>query len=64
MAYASFDYAMDVTVISEQFEGGAHPVSMRGKATVILVRDGADWKIRHLHTVTKREQKPDATSEH
>jgi ketosteroid isomerase-like protein len=64
MAYASFDYAMDVTVISEQFEGGKHPVSMRGKATVILVRDGEDWKIRHLHTVTKREQEPDATSEH
>jgi ketosteroid isomerase-like protein len=58
MAYASFDYAMDVTIISDQFEGGEHPVSMRGKGTVVLVRDGEDWKIRHLHTVTKREEDP------
>jgi ketosteroid isomerase-like protein len=58
MAYASFDYAMDVTIISDQFEGGEHPVSMRGKGTVVLVRDGEAWKIRHLHTVTKREEDP------
>jgi ketosteroid isomerase-like protein len=58
MAYASFDYAMDVTIISDQFEGGEHPVSMRGKGTVVLVKDGEAWKIRHLHTVTKREEDP------
>jgi len=62
MAYASFDYAMEVTVVSEQFEGGKHPVSMRGKGTVILVRDGEDWKIRHLHTVTEREENPGETT--
>ena len=64
MAYASFDYAMDVTVMSDQFEGGEHPVSMRGKGTVVLIRDGEDWKIRHLHTVTKREPAPDETTAH
>jgi ketosteroid isomerase-like protein len=58
MAYASFDYAMDVTIVSDQFEGGEHPVNMRGKGTVVLVRDGEAWKIRHLHTVTKREEDP------
>jgi ketosteroid isomerase-like protein len=58
MAYASFDYAMDVTVVSDQFEGGEHPVNMRGKGTVVLVKDGEAWKIRHLHTVTKREENP------
>jgi ketosteroid isomerase-like protein len=62
MAYASFDYAMDVTIISDQFEGGEHPVSMRGKGTVVLVKDGEAWKIRHLHTVTKREETPDETT--
>jgi len=58
MAYASFDYAMDVTVVSDQFEGGEHPVNMRGKGTVVLVKVGEAWKIRHLHTVTKREENP------
>ncbi len=62
MAYASFDYAMDVTIVSDQFEGGEHPVNMRGKGTVVLVRDGEAWKIRHLHTVTKREEAPDETT--
>ena len=62
MAYASFDYAMDVTIISDQFESGEHPVSMRGTATVILVRDGEAWKIRHLHTVTKQEKEQDAST--
>jgi ketosteroid isomerase-like protein len=64
MAYASFDYAMDVTIVSDQFEGGEHPVEMRGKGTVVLVRHGDDWKIRHLHTVTKSEKDPDETSDH
>ena len=62
MAYASFDYAMDVTIVSDQFEGGEHPVSMRGKGTVVLVKDGEAWKIRHLHTVTKREETPGETT--
>ena len=56
LAYATLDYAMDVTVLSDQFEGGKHPVSMRGVATVVLARDGDVWKIRHLHTARKRQQ--------
>lgn len=55
IAFATYDWAMDVVVVSEKFEGGRHPVSMRGVGTVVLVRSGADWKIRHLHTAMTKE---------
>ena len=55
-AYATLDFAMDVTVISDQFEGGKHPVSMKGIGTVVLERQDGAWKIRHLHTVTKASE--------
>jgi ketosteroid isomerase-like protein len=50
MAFATYDWSMDVIVISEQFEGGRHPISMNGIATAVLVKSGDDWKIRHMHT--------------
>ncbi|MEZ5565431.1 MAG: nuclear transport factor 2 family protein [Gammaproteobacteria bacterium] len=50
LAYATFSWAMDVTVVSDKFDGGKHPVSMHGKGTAVLSRIGGDWKIRHLQT--------------
>lgn len=50
LAYATFSWAMDVTVVSAQFEGGRHPVSMTGKGTAVLSRIAGEWRIRHLHT--------------
>ena len=57
MAYVTFDYAMDVTIVSEQFEGGVHPVAMQGVGTAILKRIDEAWKISHLHNVQKRNPK-------
>ncbi len=50
LAYATFSWAMDVTVKSPQFEDGRHPVSMTGKGTAVLSRVEGEWRIRHLHT--------------
>ena len=58
MAYVTFDYAMDVTIVSDQFEGGVHPVSMKGVGTAILKRMDEVWKISHLHTTQKRDKAP------
>lgn len=63
LAYATFAWAMDVTVVSDQFEGGRHPVSMNGKGTAVLSRVDGQWKIRHLHTATTPPKKA-ATSNH
>ena len=54
MAYATYAWELDVTVLSEQFPGGKHPVSMEGIATMVLIRQGDDWKINHLHTSQAR----------
>lgn len=50
IAFATFDWEMNVVVLSEQFAGGRHPVSMQGIGTAILVREHGDWKLRHLQT--------------
>ena len=50
LAYATFEWAMDVTVVSDKFEGGRHPVSMSGRGTAVLIRQAGAWKLRHLHT--------------
>ena len=51
MAYAIMDYTMNVTIESDQFTGGKHAVRTQGKATMVLVKTGDGWKIRHIHTV-------------
>jgi ketosteroid isomerase-like protein len=50
LAFATFAWAMEVTVVSDKFEGGRHPVSMNGRGTAVLIRQAGAWKIRHLHT--------------
>lgn len=50
MAFATYSWGLDTIVISDQFEGGKHPVNMRGIATAILVRDSDQWRFRHVHT--------------
>ena len=50
LAYATFEWAMEVTVVSDKFEGGRHPVSMSGRGTAVLIRQAGAWKLRHLHT--------------
>ena len=42
LAYATYSWAMDVTVLSKEFEGGRHPVSMKGKGTAVLSRAVTD----------------------
>ncbi len=54
MAFATFDWAMDVVVVSDEFEGGRHPVSMEGIGTAVLLKTAAGWKLRHLHTARAR----------
>ncbi len=54
MAFATFDWAMDVVVVSDEFEGGRHPVSMQGLGTAVLVKTDPGWKLRHVHTVRDR----------
>jgi hypothetical protein len=58
LAFATFAWAMDVVVLSEQFEGGRHPVSMHGIGTAVLVLDGGDWKLRHMQTAQAKAQAP------
>ena len=60
LAYATFSWAMEVTVVSDKFEGGRHPVSMNGKGTAVLSRVDGQWKIRHLHTVSAPPKKAGA----
>jgi len=55
MAFATFSWSMEVVIISDQFEGGRHPVSMEGIGTAVLIEQGDSWKIRHLHTARKRD---------
>ena len=52
--FATFDWEMDVVVLSEQFPDGRHPVSMQGLGTAILIREGEQWKLRHVHTARKQ----------
>jgi len=58
LAFATFSWALDVMVVSDQFEGGKHPVSMRGVGTVVLVRDNDRWQIRHMHTAREQAAAP------
>ncbi len=58
MAYATMDYAMKVTILSDKFEGGKHKLDMKGKATIIMVKSNNQWKIRHLHTARAKAKKP------
>lgn len=60
MAYATMDYAMDVTINSDKFEGGKHRLKMTGKATIILVKSKKEWKIRHMQTASSRSKKPES----
>jgi ketosteroid isomerase-like protein len=57
MAYATMDYAMDVTIKSDKFEGGKHRLEMKGKATMVLVKVDKEWKVRHIHTVRAKPKK-------
>lgn len=63
LAFATFAWEMDVTVVSDQFEGGKHPVSMRGLGTAILVQQDGSWKIRHLHTAREQQARTEQESE-
>ncbi|MGE0581564.1 MAG: nuclear transport factor 2 family protein [Steroidobacteraceae bacterium] len=61
LAYATFSWAMDVTVVSPKFESGRHAVSMAGKGTAVLSRVGGQWRIRHLHTAQAPARKAAAS---
>ena len=54
MAFATFGWKLDVVILSEQFEGGRHPVSMQGLGTAVLVDEGGAWRLRHIHTARKQ----------
>ncbi|RMF97916.1 MAG: hypothetical protein D6727_04725, partial [Gammaproteobacteria bacterium] len=62
LGFATFDWRMAVTVLSERFEGGRHPVSMHGLGTAVLSRGPDGWRIRHLATARAREARPPADS--
>lgn len=62
LAYATFSWAMDVTVLSPKFAGGRHPVSMAGKGTAVLSRVAGQWRIRHLHTAQAPARKVDPSA--
>ncbi len=64
LAFATFQYEMNVVVVSEEFEGGKHPVSMRGRATVVLTKVEGDWKIRHMHTARESGATNSESSDH
>jgi len=64
MAYVPMDYSLSLTIESDQFEGGRHDISMKGKATFILTRAEDGWKIRHMHTVQQRKPRPGNDSAH
>lgn len=59
LAFATFAWNLDVTVTSDQFPGGKHPVNMRGVGTVVLVRDADRWRIRHMHTSREAAAAPE-----
>jgi len=63
VAYATMDYDTKITVLSDQFEGGKHLLTLRGKATIILVKNNGMWKISHMHTASKKSKKPDAQND-
>lgn len=63
LAYATFSWAMDVTVVSDKVAGRRHPVSMTGMGTVVLSRIAGQWKIRHLQTATARAKR-DNSNDH
>jgi len=58
MAFATMDYLMNVTIKSDQFEGGEHRLAMKGKATIVLSKANNEWKIRHIHTSREPAKKP------
>jgi len=55
LAYATFAWQLDVVILSEQFEGGRHPVSMTGLGTAVLVKQDGNWKLRHIATARKTQ---------
>ncbi len=56
-AFATFGWKMDVVVVSDQFEGGRHPISMQGIGTAVLLLEEGVWKLRHLQTVRAKPPK-------
>lgn len=62
LAFATFSWNLDVTVMSDQFPGGRHPVSSRGVGTVVLNRDDDRWRIRHMHTAREARVAPEEHS--
>jgi len=60
LAYATMDYSMNFTIVSDRFEGGEHAIDMKGKATMVLSKSGKEWKIRHMHTAREEAKKPAA----
>ena len=58
LAFATMDYIMNVTIKSDQFEGGEHKLAMKGKATMVLSKSDNEWKIRHIHTSREQAKKP------
>ncbi len=60
LAYATMDYSMGFTIVSDRFEGGEHAIDMKGKATMVLSKSGNEWKIRHIHTAREESKKPAA----
>lgn len=55
LAYATFAWTLDVVILSDQFEGGRHPVNMQGLATAVLIKKGSNWRLKHLATARKTE---------
>jgi ketosteroid isomerase-like protein len=53
MGFATFRWTLDVVIISDQFEGGRHPVSMEGLGTAVMLNKKGAWRLRHLHTARK-----------
>jgi len=50
MAYATMDWNMIFTIVSDQFEGGEHRLTMEGKGTVVMQKIDNQWRIRHRQT--------------
>ena len=48
-AYATLDYALTFTIKSDQFKTGEGRFTMKGKATMVLVKSDNEWKIQHRH---------------
>ena len=62
LGYATFAWSLDVTVLSDKFAGGKHPVSMHGLGTVILSKIKGAWRIRHLQTAQAPAKRADSES--